>query len=253
MVGVLLVAPTLFHVACPSPSPVCKRAMLGLPHLEPAYGPGPPTQHRNPAPPHPTHTRAGTDGCSDPVSLLKTAGLSPANGFISPAALTLQVAASRADASSFWLLAEDGEVVLAPEAAAPSDPRGILFAPTAWLGYIQGRNSVMAGVVLRTLDGMGSAESCARACHGYGTAAQGPSRCTAFNFCDRPAGCAYQDRNLNRERVQLRLGQCEWASAGGGHLSQKAPHAAMLEAAAQGPPCWRGTGAGQTELPLLTT
>lgn len=180
--------------------------LRSLPRLDPACGPGPHEVRPVCAPSAPL---AGTDGCSEPVSLLKTAGLSPANGFVSPAVLTLQVAASRVDASSFWLLAGDGEVELAPEADAPSDPGGALLAPTAWLGYIHGRNSVMGGVVLRTIDGVASAEGCARACHASGTGAPGPSRCTAFNFCDRPAGCAYQDRNLNRERVQLLSGQCE--------------------------------------------
>ena len=64
---------------------------------------------RHPPSPCPRPSPAGTDGCSEPVGVLKHDGLAPLNTYVAPGVTTLQQAEDLPAVSSRLYL-DDGEV-----------------------------------------------------------------------------------------------------------------------------------------------
>ncbi|KAL4419965.1 hypothetical protein ABPG75_007063 [Micractinium tetrahymenae] len=143
------------------------------------------------------HYVNGTDGCSEPVSLLVHDALTQSGAFMSPSVATL----SRIDAGSLTdttLMASDGLVAVLPanelpEAGVPTDSN------TTWLGCIVAHNVLMSGTLVDTLDNLVSAEECCHACRNN-------TGCNMFTYCGLTGGCSY---SRGPRTLALNGGQCQ--------------------------------------------
>ncbi|KAI7842434.1 hypothetical protein COHA_004073 [Chlorella ohadii] len=148
------------------------------------------------------HYPNGTDGCSDPVSLLVHDGLTQSGAFVSPKVDTL----SRVDSNelqSTTLMAPDGTVLLAAEdATSGSAAADGGSANQTYYGCIVANNVLLSGNPVAVLDGAASPEACCRMCRSN-------SQCHLFQYCDRPAGCFFQ---YGPYAIELKHQQCKLLS-----------------------------------------
>ncbi|KAL4431038.1 hypothetical protein ABPG75_006294 [Micractinium tetrahymenae] len=154
----------------------------------------------------------GTDGCSDPVAVLKSDGLSPDNTFVTPGVSTLQQV-DNLPAVSSRLYLPDGQVILpsgaeleAAAAAAAAANRS-LGNDTSWRGCFVGRHAIMDGDVVGVLPGVQTAEECCRQCRALER--NNTPACNVVNYCNATAGCSYTDAReqtytLGRLECELR-------------------------------------------------
>ncbi|PSC73546.1 Serine threonine-kinase CTR1 [Micractinium conductrix] len=157
----------------------------------------------------------GTDGCSEPVGVLKHDGLAPLNTYVAPGVTTLQQAEDLPAVSSRLYL-DDGEAVLPSEqeearAAAEAGSGGAHGNDTTWRGCFIGRHAIMDGDVVGVLDGVPSAEACCRACRALVNASV--PTCNAFTYCNQTEGCSYTEMDRGQS-LTLAASQCElrWQS-----------------------------------------
>lgn len=152
----------------------------------------------------------GTDGCSEPVAVLKSEGLSPDNTFVAPRVTTLQQV-DNVPAVSSRLYLPDGQVILpsdaeleaaAAEAAAANRSLG---NDTSWRGCFVGRHAIMDGEVAGVLPGVQTAEECARRCRALER--NDTPACNVFNFCNTTGGCSYTDSR--GQEYTLGMLECE--------------------------------------------
>ena len=121
--------------------------------------------------------------------MLKSSALSPANSFVSPSALTLEITGASALAEAY-LRPADATVLVAEGAEAWADTATAPVLSTngssAYLGCIVADGVVMGGAEVATLASLPTAEDCCRACH----VEEG---CNAWTWCsaNANAGCRH--------------------------------------------------------------
>ncbi|PRW45625.1 hypothetical protein C2E21_6054 [Chlorella sorokiniana] len=149
------------------------------------------------------HYPNGTDGCSEPVTLLVHDGLTQSGAFMSPKVDTL----SRVDSNSLkdtTLMAPDG-VVLLPAEVEPGSGAAAdgSTGNQTYYGCIVANNVLLSGVPVTVLDGAATAEACCRMCRSN-------TQCQLFQYCDLPAGCSFQ---YGPYAIELKHQQCKLLSS----------------------------------------
>lgn len=118
-------------------------------------------------------------------------------------------------------MASDGTFVAPPADQLPTNGTVSGANSTAWLGCIVSPNAIMAGTVVKTLDGVASAEACCRAC-------RNETPCNVYTYCNQTAGCTH---TLGPRTLSLAPLQCERLPAWAFALLTPAPPACAAEPA----------------------